>query len=235
MQTNGKEQDEPLCESSSSLKIQKKSLQNLQLNTNKAGMNGLDTAKINDIIQKASEGSKFYIHKQKCQEKMLKLSLEMEESRDLTKTIVHIDMDMFYAAVEMRDDPTLRDKPMAVGGNAMLSTSNYAARKFGVRAAMPGFIAKKLCPNLIIVPCNFSKYKKVSKEIQKIFEDYDPQFSPMSLDEAYLDITEYLKVNEGRYKKDTLDISPAELVVEEIRKKIEENTQLTASAGMLLY
>lgn len=84
---------------------------------------------------------------------------------------------------------------MAVGGMGMLSTSNYAARKFGVRAAMPGFIGKKLCPELIIVPPNFDKYKAVSKEVQEIFSHYDPGFSPMSLDEAYLDITDYLQKN----------------------------------------
>lgn len=92
-----------------------------------------------------------------------------------------------------------RDKPMAVGSTGMLSTSNYAARKFGVRAAMPGFIGKKLCPELIIVPPNFTKYKAVSKEVQEVFSQYDPGFSPMSLDEAYLDITEYLQKNSSLY------------------------------------
>lgn len=88
---------------------------------------------------------------------------------------------------------------MAVGGMGMLSTSNYAARKFGVRAAMPGFIGKKLCPELIIVPPNFNKYKAVSKDVQEVFSHYDPGFSPMSLDEAYLDITEYLQKNSSLY------------------------------------
>lgn len=88
---------------------------------------------------------------------------------------------------------------MAVGSNSMLSTSNYVARKFGVRAAMPGFIGKKLCPELIIVPCNFDKYKAVSSQIGAIFEQYDPNFCPMSLDEAYLDITDYLTKNIKKY------------------------------------
>ena len=88
---------------------------------------------------------------------------------------------------------------MAVGGTDMLSTSNYAARKYGVRAAMPGFIGKKLCPELIIVPPNFTKYKAVSKDVHEIFSQYDPGFSPMSLDEAYLDITEYLQRNSSLY------------------------------------
>lgn len=88
---------------------------------------------------------------------------------------------------------------MAVGSTGMLSTSNYAARKFGVRAAMPGFIGKKLCPELIIVPPNFDKYKAVSKVVREVFSEYDPGFSPMSLDEAYLDITEYLQKNSSLY------------------------------------
>uniref|UniRef100_A0A3Q2YFA2 DNA polymerase kappa n=1 Tax=Hippocampus comes TaxID=109280 RepID=A0A3Q2YFA2_HIPCM len=119
---------------------------------------------------------------------------ELEKSRDLSRVIVHVDMDAFYAAVEMRDCPDLKDKPMAVGSMSMLSTSNYHARKYGVRAAMPGFIAKKLCPHLVIVPCNFDKYKSVSNEIREIFADYDPQFQPVSLDEAYLDFTEHLEL-----------------------------------------
>uniref|UniRef100_A0A0N5ATE3 DNA polymerase kappa n=1 Tax=Syphacia muris TaxID=451379 RepID=A0A0N5ATE3_9BILA len=116
----------------------------------------------------------------------------LEQERDLSHIAVHIDMDAFFASVEMRDDPSLRDIPMAVGSESMLSTSNYVARRFGVRSAMPGFIAKKLCPELKIVPCNFSKYKKASHEAMKIFEEYDSNFLMASLDEAYMDITDYL-------------------------------------------
>ncbi|KAM4053567.1 DNA polymerase kappa isoform 2-T2 [Anomaloglossus baeobatrachus] len=122
-----------------------------------------------------------------------KLALELERSRDLSRVIVHVDMDAFYAAVEMRDNPELKDKPMAVGSMSMLSTSNYLARRFGVRAAMPGFIAKKLCPTLQIVPTNFDKYRAVSKEVREIFSEYDSNFLPLSLDEAYLDITDHLE------------------------------------------
>lgn len=233
--------------------------QNLALNTHKAGMEGLDTEKINEIIKKASEGSRFYQHKQKCQQRldakivemkraaeafseeqikkatlqMDHLVKELESRRDLTHTIVHVDMDMFYAAVEMRDDPSLRDKPMAVGSTGMLSTSNYAARKFGVRAAMPGFIGKKLCPDLVIVRPDFTKYKQASKEIQEIFSQYDPNFCPMSLDEAYLDITEYLVKNAHVLEMEDEDCeTPAERVVNEMRRKIQEKTKLTASAGI---
>ncbi|XP_045593333.1 DNA polymerase kappa [Procambarus clarkii] len=236
--------------------------QNLILNTNKAGMEGLDTGKINEIIKNASEGSRFYQHKQKCQQQldakishlrqaaasfteehikkatlqMDQLIKELELNRDLSHTIVHVDMDMFYAAVEMRDDPVLRDKPMAVGGLGMLSTSNYAARKFGVRAAMPGFIGKKLCPDLVIVPPNFTKYKQVSKEIQEVFAEYDANYSQMSLDEAYLDITKFIHENASRYCAGTLeDCEPGSVsnaIVREIRHKIQAKTQLTASAGI---
>ncbi|MGH0161161.1 UNVERIFIED_CONTAM: hypothetical protein FKN15_040643 [Acipenser sinensis] len=194
-------------------------LSRMALNDNKAGMEGLDKEKINKIILEASKGSRFYENELKKEqqvnqriEKMLqqkeqiteqqlskaqsqveKLAVELERGCELAYTIVHVDMDAFYAAVEMRDRPELRDKPMAVGSMSMLSTSNYHARKFGVRAAMPGFIAKKLCPNLIIVQLHFDKYKAVSAEVREIFADYDPNFLPMSLDEAYLDITEHLE------------------------------------------
>ncbi|XP_008050232.1 DNA polymerase kappa [Carlito syrichta] len=119
--------------------------------------------------------------------------MELDQSRNLSNTIVHIDMDAFYAAVEMRDNPELKDRPIAVGSMSMLSTSNYHARRFGVRAAMPGFIAKRLCPQLIIVPPNFDKYRAVSKEVKEILADYDPNFMAMSLDEAYLNITKHLQ------------------------------------------
>uniref|UniRef100_A0A674PB39 DNA polymerase kappa n=1 Tax=Takifugu rubripes TaxID=31033 RepID=A0A674PB39_TAKRU len=191
----------------------------MALNDNKAGMEGLDRDKINKIIMESSKGSKFYEnevkreqqvnqridkmmlqkeqiteqHLKKAQAQVARMVVELEKRRDLTRVIVHVDMDAFYAAVEMRDCPELKDKPMAVGSMSMLSTSNYHARKYGVRAAMPGFIAKKLCPNLVIVPTNFDKYRAVSSEIREIFADYDPNFMPMSLDEAYLDFTEHLE------------------------------------------
>ncbi|XP_054629341.1 DNA polymerase kappa [Dunckerocampus dactyliophorus] len=194
-------------------------LSRMALNDNKAGMEGLDRDKINKIIMESSKGSKFYENElrreqqvnhridkmmlqksqiteqqlKKAQTQVEKVASQLEKSRNLSRVIVHVDMDAFYAAVEMRDCPELKDKPMAVGSMSMLSTSNYHARKYGVRAAMPGFIAKKLCPNLIIVPCNFNKYKSVSNEIRQIFAYYDPNFQPMSLDEAYLDFTEHLQ------------------------------------------
>uniref|UniRef100_A0A8C1RGN8 DNA polymerase kappa n=1 Tax=Cyprinus carpio TaxID=7962 RepID=A0A8C1RGN8_CYPCA len=190
-------------------------LSRIALNDNKAGMEGLDRDKINKIILETSKGSRFYENELKKEqqvnqriEKMMeqkaritkelmkqvdKLTCELERSRELGRVIVHVDMDAFYAAVEMRDCPELKDKPMAVGSMSMLSTSNYHARRFGVRAAMPGFIAKKLCPNLVIMPTNFDKYRAVSAQVREIFSEYDPHFMPMSLDEAYLDLTEHME------------------------------------------
>ncbi|XP_020345790.1 DNA polymerase kappa-like isoform X2 [Oncorhynchus kisutch] len=194
-------------------------LSRMALNDNKAGMEGLDRDKINKIIMKSSKGSRFYENEMKkeqqvnqriermmlqkahiteqqlskAQTQVEKMTFDLERVRDLSRVIVHVDMDAFYAAVETRDCPDLKDKPMAVGSMSMLTTSNYHARKFGVRAAMPGFIAKKLCPNLVIVPTDFDKYRAVSAEVQEIFADYDPHFLPMSLDEAYLDISGHLE------------------------------------------
>ncbi|KAL6114325.1 polk [Pungitius sinensis] len=194
-------------------------LSRMALNDNKAGMQDVDRDKINKIIMESSKGSRFYenelkkeqqvnhriekmmLQKSHITEKLIqkahaqveRMAAELERSRDLSRAIVHVDMDAFYAAVEMRDCPELKDKPMAVGSMSMLSTSNYHARKYGVRAAMPGFIAKKLCPNLVIVQTNFDKYRAVSDEIREIFADYDPHFQPMSLDEAYLDFTHHVK------------------------------------------
>ncbi|CAG8482838.1 12373_t:CDS:10, partial [Gigaspora rosea] len=218
------------------------------LASHKAGLQGIDKEKVNQVIYEASKNSAFYLNEARKDEalnhkteqllkkyealrrqdlstfnnKVDNLVQAIERKRDLSRTIVHIDMDAYYASVEERDNPSLRGKPMAVGSNSMLSTSNYEARRYGVRSAMPGFIAKKLCPELIIVPCNFDKYHAVAKQIREVFARYDPNYTPMSLDEAYLDITEYLE---------TTDKTPDE-IVEQIRKEIHEETKLTASAGI---
>ena len=247
----------------------------MALNTNKAGMEGLDKERINKIILEASKGSKFYINQTKRQEiaarRNCKLRQEMdriksseleramletdseieclEATRDLSSVMVHVDMDAYFAAVEMRDDPSLRDIPMAVGGSAMLSTSNYVARKFGVRAGMPGFIGKKLCPGLKIVSGSYEKYKSVSKQVREVFKEYDPVFSPMGLDEAYINITQHLKTRIQQYIDgntadpvfENLDVHSVEQywdrelvenVVREMRRKVQDTTQLTASAGI---
>ena len=114
---------------------------------------------------------------------------ELMATRPLTRNWVHIDMDAFFAQVELLDRPELKDKPVAIGGMSMISTANYVARQYGVRSAMPGFIGKKLCPQLIFLPHNFDKYAEAARRTREIFAEYDPQFEAGSLDEAYLDMS----------------------------------------------
>ena len=129
----------------------------------------------------------------RAQTKAEMLCQTIEESRDLSRTWVCVDMDMFFAAVAMRDDPSLRDIPMAIGGIGMISTANYKAREYGVRSAMPGFIAKQLCPHLKFVRADSTAIKEAAMQARRVFAEYDPNFSSMSMDEAKLDITKYLK------------------------------------------
>ncbi len=141
------------------------------------------------------------------------------------KKIIHIDMDCFYASVEMRDDPSLRGKPVGIGSRdfkrGVLCTANYEARKFGVRAALPTSRALKLCKDLILVKPNFEKYKKESQKIREIFRRYTDIIEPLSLDEAYLDVSDSEEFN-----------GSATLIAKNIRKEIFEETGLTASAGI---
>ncbi len=133
-------------------------------------------------------------------------------------------MDAFYASVEQLDNPELRGKPLAVGGSSargVVAAASYEARKFGVRSAMSGAMARKLCPDLIFVKTNFDRYKEVSKQIRKIFYEYTDLVEPLSLDEAYLDVTENKKGNPS-----------ATMIAQEIREKIKEVTGLNASAGI---
>lgn len=142
----------------------------------------------------------------------------------IQRKIIHIDMDAFYASVEQLDYPELRGKPIAVGGSekrGVVSAASYEARKFGVKSAMSGMQAKKNCPQLIFVKPRFDRYKEVSKKIRKIFLEYTDLVEPLSLDEAYLDVTNNKKDNPS-----------ASLIALEIRKKIFEETGLTASAGI---
>ncbi len=109
------------------------------------------------------------------------------------RKIIHVDMDAFYASVEQLDNPELRGKPIAVGGGGkrgVISAASYEARKFGVKSAMSGRLAEKLCPELIFVKTNFERYKEVSQKIRKIFLNYTDLVEPLSLDEAYLDVTQ---------------------------------------------
>tara|TARA_B100000315_G_scaffold37340_1_gene31943 strand:- start:19980 stop:21047 length:1068 start_codon:yes stop_codon:yes gene_type:complete len=143
----------------------------------------------------------------------------------MVKKIIHIDMDCFYAAVEMRDDKSLRNRPLAVGGDpssrGVISAANYEARKFGVHSAISSARAKKLCPNLIIVHPNMKKYAEESRKIRAVFLQFTNMVEPLSLDEAYLDVTgsNHLK-------------GSATLIASEIRKLILKETGLTASAGI---
>jgi len=140
------------------------------------------------------------------------------------RKIIHIDMDAFYASVEQHDFPELKGKPLAVGGSeirGVVSAASYEARKFGVRSAMSGVQAKKQCPDLIFVRPRFDRYTEISKIIRKIFYEFTDLVEPLSLDEAYLDVTQNKKGNPS-----------ATLLAQEIRKRIFEETGLTASAGI---
>lgn len=140
------------------------------------------------------------------------------------RKIIHIDMDAFFAAVEQRDDPTLKGQPVAVGGGALrgvVASASYEARNFGVRSAMSGAHAQRLCPALIFVKPQFEKYREVSQQIRAIFREYTDLVEPLSLDEAYLDVTE-----------NKPGIVSAIRIAMNIRKEIEAQTGLTASAGI---
>jgi len=139
------------------------------------------------------------------------------------RKIIHIDMDAFFASVEQRDNPELRGKPVAVGGGVrgVVAAASYEARPFGIRSAMPAVTARRLCPALIFVKPRFDAYRAVSEQIRAIFRDYTPHVEPLSLDEAYLDVTEDLK-----------GIGSARATAEEIRARIKTETGLTASAGV---
>ncbi|CAJ1924706.1 unnamed protein product [Sphenostylis stenocarpa] len=216
--------------------------------TGKAGMEGVDKEKVQRVVYEMSKGSKYFENEERKEAfinqkidnlriqyaKLTQADLahyhkvadrrivELEASRDLSRIWLHVDMDAFYAAVETLSNPTLQGKPMAVGSMSMISTANYEARKFGVRAAMPGFIARKLCPELIFVPIDFKKYTHYSDLTRKVFRMYDPNFIAGSLDEAYLDITEVCKERNAK----------SEEIAQELRAGVYEETGLTCSAGV---
>lgn len=213
----------------------------------KAGQDGVDLKKVSEIIYEASKGSKFFNNEEKKDQnltnridRILKSKAELEKldlkhelrraddyigtlelSRDLSQYVVHIDCDAFYAAVEEIDRPELKHVPMAVGVG-VLTTCNYEARKFGCRSAMAGFVAKKLCPQLICVPLNFAKYTAKAKEVRAIFDLYDPRFESSSIDEAYLNITEYCE---------THHMEP-EAAIQQLRDEVHEKCKITISAGI---
>lgn len=140
------------------------------------------------------------------------------------RKIIHVDMDAFYASVEQMDNPFLKGKPVAVGGGetrGVVAAASYEARKFGVKSAISGYLAKKNCPELIFVKPRFDRYKEISNKIRKIFYEYTDLVEPLSLDEAYLDVTQNKKGNPS-----------ATLIAQEIRKRIYNEVGLTASAGI---
>ncbi|GAP91589.1 putative DNA polymerase kappa subunit [Rosellinia necatrix] len=213
----------------------------------KAGQDSVDQSKVSEIIYNASKGSKFF-NREEARDKVLtqkieqiitkkqrleKLDLsresraadqliaELEVSRDLTQRIVHIDCDAFYAAVEQLDRPEIKDVPFAVGAG-VLTTCNYVARKFGCRSGMAGFVAKKLCPELLLIRPNFEKYTAKAHEVRDILADYDPRFESASIDEAYLNITEYCAQHN----------MTAEEAVQQMRDEVHEKTKITVSAGI---
>lgn len=202
---------------------------------------------MSEIIYNASKGSKFFNHeqerdrnltvkiqrivKEKARLERLDLShelrradeflAELELTRDLSQYVVHVDCDAFFAAVEELDRPELKTVPMAVG-KGVLTTCNYLARTFGVRSGMASFVAKKLCPQLVLLPQNYDKYTAKAKEIRAIMAQYDPLFESASIDEAYLNITAFCDENQ---------LGPEE-VVERMRAEILDSTKVSVSAGI---
>ncbi|MEQ6122378.1 DNA polymerase IV [Reichenbachiella sp. MALMAid0571] len=146
------------------------------------------------------------------------------DQADGLRKIIHIDMDAFFASVEQRDNPDLKGKPVAVGGSrqrGVVAAASYEARRYGVHSALASVTAYRRCPNIIFVPPRFDVYKKVSEQIREIFLDYTDLVEPLSLDEAYLDVTSNKK-----------GMPSATLIAKEIRARIKETTNLTASAGI---
>ncbi|MEE4200705.1 DNA polymerase IV [Erythrobacter sp.] len=140
------------------------------------------------------------------------------------RKIIHVDMDAFFASVEQRDDPNLRGRPVAVGGSSgrgVVAAASYEARRFGVKSAMPSVTARRLCPDLVFVKSRFEAYREASEQIRAVFHHHTPHVEPLSLDEAYLDVTE-----------DRLGVGSATRIAQMIRQEIKAKTQLTASAGV---
>lgn len=217
----------------------------------KSGQDGVDQSKVSEIIYNASKGSK-YFNNEETKDKNLTVKInrilakkrelqrieaqgglkqdtkradecitELEYGRDLSQAVVHIDCDAFYAAVEELDRPELKELPFAVG-MGVLTTCNYVARKFGCRSGMAGFVADKLCPELIHLPLNFEKYTAKAKEVRAVLEQYDPRFESASIDEAYLNITQYCEDHQ---------MDPEE-AVSQMRAQVFTETKITISAGI---
>ncbi|CDW83427.1 dna polymerase iv kappa [Stylonychia lemnae] len=183
---------------------------------------------IQQLIYQISKGSEYQKQEEKrnIQFEVKRRITQYRKELNLERTWVHIDMDMFYAAIEIRDDPSLADKPVAVGEMNMIQTTNYVARKWGITSGLPGFIGKRLCQELIFVKPNMAKYKKEYENIKNLLMEFDPQLETPSPDEFLLDITNYLRKNQME------DDIGRIFVGDKIRKLIQEKTQLTASCGV---
>ncbi|EKF38479.1 DNA polymerase kappa, putative,DNA polymerase IV, putative [Trypanosoma cruzi marinkellei] len=223
----------------------------LTLDVTKAGLSGVNKARVNKVIENCSKGSAFslneerleaqrkerhmellsksevYRHlstaeKQTLRDKVETCEVELEAGRHF-RNYVHVDMDMFYAAVEMKKNPSLVNVPLGVGTFDMLSTTNYVARRYGVRSGMPGYIGVKLCPSLVIVPTDFDAYHAEAAVVRGIAAAYDPNFTSVGLDELTMEVTAYLQQHPGMTAGD---------VASEFRARVFAETQLTASAGI---
>ena len=217
----------------------------------KSGQDDVDQKKVSEVIYNASKGSK-YFNNEEARDKNLTSKIsqiiakkrelqriesngglkierkraddyiaELEYGRDLGQIVVHVDCDAFYAAVEELDRPELKELPFAVG-MGVLTTCNYVARKFGCRSGMAGFVAEKLCPELIRLPLNFEKYTNKAKEVRAVLQQYDPRFESASIDEAYLNITKYCSDN---------NVDPEEAVAQ-MRAQVHQEARITISAGI---
>jgi DNA polymerase-4 len=153
------------------------------------------------------------------------LEVQISKFHSMTRKIIHIDMDAFFASVEQRDYPEYRGQPVVVGGEpgkrGVVAAASYEARKYGIRSAMSSYKALRLCPEVTFLPPRFEQYKQVSRQIHGIFADYTDLIEPLSLDEAYLDVTE-----------NKPGIPSATMLAREIKRRIREETGLTASAGV---
>ncbi|RNE97789.1 DNA polymerase kappa, partial [Trypanosoma rangeli] len=167
-------------------------------------------------------GERNVARRKQWESKVRQIERELEAERQF-RNYVHVDMDMFYAAVEMKKNPALLDLPVGVGSLDMLSTTNYVARRYGVRSGMPGYIGRKLCPSLVIVPTDFDAYRAESAVVRGIAAEYDPNFTSVGLDELTMEVTAYLRAHPSMTAAD---------VASEFRARVFAETQLTASAGI---
>ncbi|CCW62340.1 unnamed protein product [Phytomonas sp. EM1] len=251
--TGESESADPVASKESSVSLKARKIAGkLRFDAYKAGLQKVDQAYVEQVIQEASKDTAFYRKEQRREEaRRLKvdailkkveeyrnlssaqkqalrtyvdtLEAEMEATRDLRRSYIHIDMDMFYAAVEEKKDPQLREVPFGVGSLQMLSTTNYIARQYGVRSGMPGFIGRHLCPDLLIVKNDFAAYRREAAIVHAIASRYDPHFVSVGLDELTMDVTKYL----GGFSGLT-----AAQIVSDFRDEVYAKTQLTCSGGI---